>query len=77
MKLKSALSVLSSLLFAKVETIPTCSGTDRYCHNNVFTSYVDFDTNKEIRQEWKMFEGSIALTQVGVFWKEYSTAAGD
>ena len=62
MKSKNALIALSCLLFACVNAIPTCSGSDRYCHNSMFTAYVDFDTDKDIRQEWKMFEGSIALT---------------
>ena len=32
---------------------------------------------EEIKITWEMFEGSLALTQVGIFWKEYSRKATD
>ena len=53
-----------------------------YTDYEEITSPVDndgnvLDNNREIRQEWEMFEGSIPLTQVGVMWKEISGASGD
>lgn len=76
MKMQNALIALSSLLTACAYAACTGGGTGRYCNNNLFAAYID-EASPDWRLEWEMFEGSIALTQVGIFWKEYSRASAD
>ena len=79
MKLHTTVSIVSCLFFTL--TVGSCPGSQRYCENTeaIFFAATDWETygTEAIRQEWEMFEGSIALTQVGIFWKEYSNYAAD
>ena len=75
MKKQNTIIVIACLFIAHALSVHSCSpNSTRYCDNSEFIAYVDWD-DEDVKQEWEMFEGSIALTQVGLFWKELSKSS--
>lgn len=68
---KMLILTVASLLCVQVQS--ACNNADRFCDSNSFTqkqadAYMSVDT----WLDWELFEGSIPLTQGGMFWKEIS-----
>jgi len=68
--------IFAAILVACLTLRPTkvsaaCSNSKTYCSSSKFDSTFTCDYEGfNIRYEWEMFEGSIALSQHGLFWKE-------
>lgn len=71
---KQAFLIIATLLAASILAMTnSCNGNNskRYCEDDNFIAYETGSSTTKIA--WKMFEGSLSLTQVGLFWIEIST----